>query len=56
MIQGLKFRKKKLYEKTFIGVVRSSFFIDEEDTSIEVIEKVKLDTNAFDMPKFIKQQ
>ena len=30
--------------------------IDEEDTSIEVIEKVKLDTNAFDMPKFIEQQ
>lgn len=54
-IQGFGvWKEKKLYGKTFMGVVRSSFLIDEEGTIIKVIEKAKPDTNALDMLKFIE--
>lgn len=40
------FREKKLYGKTTLGVVRTSFVIDENGIIQRVMEKVKPDTNA----------
>ena len=39
-------QEKKLYGKTSIGVVRTTFIIDEQGKIIKVIPKVKPDTNA----------
>ena len=37
---------KKLYGKTYMGVVRSTYIIDEAGTITHVFEKVKPDTDA----------
>lgn len=34
-------REKKNYGKTYMGIVRTTFVIDEEGTIIDIIEKVK---------------
>lgn len=39
-------QEKKLYGKTGMGVVRTTFLIDEKGVITEVMEKVKPDTNA----------
>ncbi len=42
-------KEKKLYGKTGLGVIRSSYLIDENQIIICAAEKVKPDTNAKDM-------
>ena len=42
-------QEKKLYGKTGMGVVRTTFLIDEKGIITEVMEKVKPDTNASDI-------
>ena len=39
-------QEKKLYGKTSMGVVRTTFIIDEEGKIAKVMDKVKPDTNA----------
>ena len=39
-------QEKKLYGKTSMGVVRTTFIIDEEGVVAEVMPKVRPDTNA----------
>ena len=39
-------QEKKLYGKTSMGVVRTTFLIDEQGKIIKVMQKVKPDTNA----------
>lgn len=39
-------QEKKLYGKTYMGVVRSTYIIDEAGTITHVFEKVKPDTDA----------
>lgn len=40
------YKEKKLYGKVSMGVVRTTFIIDEQGIIEEVMEKVKPDTNA----------
>jgi peroxiredoxin Q/BCP len=47
-------KEKKLYGKTSLGVVRSTYIIDENGTIIKVFEKAKPDTNAYDILDFLK--
>ena len=42
-------QEKKLYGKTSMGVVRTTFLIDEQGKIIKVMPKVKPDTNAAEM-------
>lgn len=42
-------QEKKLYGKTSMGVVRTTFLIDEEGKIRKVMPKVKPDTNAADV-------
>ena len=42
-------QEKKLYGKPSMGVVRTSFIIGEDGTILEVMPKVKPDTNASDI-------
>lgn len=42
-------QEKKLYGKTSMGVVRTTFLIDEEGKVRKVMPKVKPDTNAADV-------
>lgn len=42
-------KEKKLYGKTSMGVVRSTFLIDEEGIILKVMPKVNPDTNASDI-------
>ena len=46
-------KEKKLYGKTSMGVMRSTYVIDEEGIIIKVFEKAKPDTNAFDILEFL---
>lgn len=46
-------KEKKLYGKSFMGVMRSTFVIDEEGTIIKVFEKANPTTNANDILNFI---
>ena len=39
-------QEKKLYGKTSMGVVRTTFIIDEQGKIMKVMPKVKPDTNA----------
>ena len=41
--------EKKLYGKTSMGVVRTTFIIDEDGVILTVMPKVKPDTNAADV-------
>lgn len=45
-------QEKKLYGKVSMGVVRSTFVIDEND----MIEKVKPDTNAAEILAYLKAE
>ena len=42
-------QEKKLYGKTSMGVVRTTFLIDEKGIIVKVMPKVKPDTNAADV-------
>ncbi len=42
-------KEKKLYGKVSMGVVRSSYLIDENGVILDAREKVKPDTNAADL-------
>lgn len=46
-------QEKKLYGKSAMGVVRSTYIIDEEGMIIKVFEKAKPDTNAFEILEFL---
>ena len=47
-------QEKKLYGKVSMGVVRTTFIIDEKGNIIEVMTKVKPDTNASEiLEKFV---
>lgn len=39
-------QEKKLYGKTYMGIVRTTFIIDEEGNIIKIMPKVKADVNA----------
>ena len=47
-------QEKKLYGKVSMGVVRSSYLIDEEGIIRRALEKVKPDQNAADMLALLK--
>lgn len=46
-------KEKKLYGKISLGVMRSTYIIDETGTIIKVFEKAKPDTNAYDILEFL---
>ncbi|MDF2654435.1 MAG: bcp [Bacillota bacterium] len=46
-------QEKKLYGKSSMGVVRSTYIIDEEGMILKVFEKAKPDTNAFEILEFL---
>ena len=46
--------EKKLYGKVSMGVVRTTFLIDEEGVVAAVMPKVKPDTNAADVLRLLK--
>lgn len=46
-------KEKKLYGKTALGVVRSTYIIDEAGMIIKVFEKAKPDTNAYEILEFL---
>ena len=47
-------QEKKLYRKTSMGVVRTTFIIDEQGKIIKVMPKVKPDTNAAEVLKILR--
>ena len=47
-------QEKKLYGKVSMGVVRSTYLIDEQGMIEKVMPKVKPDTNAADILKYLK--
>lgn len=55
-IQGYDvWKEKKLYGKTYMGVVRATYIIDEEGTIIKVFEKANPTTNAQDILDFLRE-
>ena len=48
-------QEKKLYGKASMGVVRSTYVIDEAGNIIKVFEKAKPDTNAMEILEFLAQ-
>ncbi|MGI6161780.1 MAG: thioredoxin-dependent thiol peroxidase [Christensenellales bacterium] len=46
-------KEKKMFGRTVMGVVRTTFVIDEEGMVIKVFEKANPDTNAYDILDFI---
>lgn len=47
-------QEKKLYRKTSMGVVRTTFIIDEQGKIMKVMPKVKPDTNAAEVLKILR--
>ena len=48
-------QEKKMYGKVSMGVVRSSFIVDEKGMIEKVMEKVKPDTNAAEILEYLAQ-
>ena len=48
-------QEKKLYGKVSMGVVRSTYIIDEEGLIEKVMPKVKPDTNAAEILEYLKK-
>ena len=48
-------QEKKLYGKVSMGVVRTTYLIDEQGMIEKVIPKVKPDTNAAEILEYLKQ-
>ena len=49
-------QEKKLYGKVSMGVVRSTFVIDENGVIEKVFEKVKPDTNAQEILEYLDEK
>jgi len=49
-------QEKKLYGKVSMGVVRTTFIIDEQGNVEKVMPKVKPDTNAADILRYLKEE
>lgn len=49
-------QEKKMYGKVSMGVVRSSFIIDEKGMVEKVMEKVNPDTNAAEILGYLRQE
>ncbi|MDD6814841.1 MAG: peroxiredoxin, partial [Firmicutes bacterium] len=49
-------KEKKLYGKVSMGVVRTTYVIDEEGTIIWAKEKVKPDTNAAEILSWLEDR
>lgn len=49
-------KEKKLYGKTSLGVVRTTYIIDKNGIIEEVMPKVKPDTNASDVLNYLRGQ
>ena len=49
-------KEKKLYGKTYMGTVRSTYIIDESFHIIKVFEKANTANNAHDILDFLAQQ
>ena len=47
-------QEKKLYGKVSMGVVRTTFIIDENGVVIKIMKRVKPDSNAADALNFLK--
>lgn len=48
-------QEKKMYGKTYMGVVRSTYVIDEEGMIIKVFKKASPATNAKDILEFLSE-
>ena len=48
-------QEKKLYGKVSMGVVRTTFILDEDGKILKIMQKVKPDTNAADALLFLKE-
>ena len=48
-------QEKKLYGKVSMGVVRTTFILDEDGKILKIMQKVKPDTNAADALAFLKE-
>ena len=48
-------QEKKLYGKTSMGVVRTTFIIDEEGRIEKIMPKVKPDTNATEIMAYLEE-
>lgn len=48
-------KEKKMYGKVSMGVVRSTYLIDENGMIEKAMEKVKPDTNAEDILKYLRE-
>ena len=49
-------REKKLYGKVSMGVVRSTFILDENGVIEKVYEKAKPDTNAEEILAYFEEE
>ena len=47
-------QEKKLYGKVSMGVVRTTFILDEDGKILKIMPKVKPDTNAADVLDYLK--
>ena len=47
-------QEKKIYGKVSMGVVRTTFILDENGRIIKIMKRVKPDTNAADVLDFLK--
>ena len=47
-------QEKKMYGKVSMGVVRTTFILDENGRIIKIMKRVKPDTNAADVLDFLK--
>lgn len=47
-------KEKKLYGKTYMGITRSTYVLDENGKIIKTFEKATPDTNALDILNFLK--
>lgn len=49
-------KEKKLYGKTYMGIVRTTFLIDEKGVIEKIMEKVSPDKNVIDILNYYKEQ
>ena len=47
-------KEKKLYGKTYMGITRSTYVLDDNGKIIKTFEKATPDTNALDILNFLK--
>lgn len=47
--------EKKMYGKTYMGIIRSTYIIDEKGMIAEAMEKVKPDSNPSDAIAYLEQ-